>query len=508
MSTIDKQLDSFQKKQAEDYVKSWAEKNKTAYIDLVNYPIVYDVLQTISKETAVKSRVIPYLKVGKKIKIATDQPRDKSLLSLLQDLKSATGFDYEMAVCSKHSLQYGLKLYDLYATRPRPAGLSQIKTDKGRDFSKEIASLMDLKEKISQVPATNLLEVLFSGALVAEASDIHLEPTEKDLRVRYRIDGVLQDVARLPLASHHVLASRIKYLAQLKLDIISQPQDGRFGTTTDGGPLDVRVSTLPTAFGETIEMRLLPRNKKFLSLSELGFNQNQLKLIQDSVKKPHGIIFNTGPTGSGKTTTLYAILSELNKPGVKIVTLEDPIEYRILGVDQSQVEPEAGYTFASGLRAVLRQDPDIIMVGEIRDKGTAEIAMHAAMTGHLVLTTLHTNGAAAAIPRLLDMGVPDYLLAGTINLIIAQRLVRKTCRNCLGRGCDVCNSTGYRGRVVITELLTINKEIEELIKQKGTVSQFEEAAKRAGMITMEQDGLTKAQAGLTTKEEINRVTQD
>ncbi|OGD66254.1 hypothetical protein A3F08_02545 [Candidatus Berkelbacteria bacterium RIFCSPHIGHO2_12_FULL_36_9] len=275
-----------------------------------------------------------------------------------------------------------------------------------------------------------------------------------------------------------------------------------------GKQVDVRVSTLPTAYGESVSMRLLLKDSKFIKLDELGFNPEGIKIIREAISKPHGIIFNTGPTGSGKTTTLYAILSELNKPSVKIVTLEDPIEYRIKGVDQSQIEPEAGYTFATGLRSVLRQDPNIIMVGEIRDADTATTAINAAMTGHLVLTTLHTNNAPSSIPRLLDMGVKPYLLGGTINLIIAQRLVRMICQNCHGKGCEVCNQSGFKGRTVVAELLVPTKEIEDLINKGASVREFEEAAKKAGMISMLEDGMKKVAAGITTKEENDRVTRE
>jgi type II secretory ATPase GspE/PulE/Tfp pilus assembly ATPase PilB-like protein len=350
--------------------------------------------------------------------------------------------------------------------------------------------------------------VIFAGAVNTDASDVHIEPAENDCRLRLRIDGVLQDIANMPIESYKKLNSRIKYSAKLKMDVTTVPQDGRFQFTNNDEEIDVRVSTLPTPYGELIEMRILRYKTQLLNLEQLGFDEENVNQIKEAVTKPNGIIFCVGPTGSGKTTTLYAILSFLNKPAIKIITLEDPIEYKVPGVDQSQIDPARGYTFAKGLKAALRQDPDIIMLGEVRDAETAQIALHAALTGHLVLTTLHVNSAPAALPTLIEMGVPTYLLAGCINLIIAQRLVRKICTKCEGKKCQVCHMTGFLGRTAISEVLQPNQKIEELIAQKASLRQFNEAAKVQGMRTMMEAGMDKAQLGVTSKEEVLRVTRE
>lgn len=489
------------------------------YINLVGYTIPFNVLIIIPEEQAKTNRLVAYNKVGNSVRVATDQPENPNLKNLFQVIKDSTGLDAVLSLCSKSSIDYALKMY---AVLPAEEAKTKEKVIVGEAekaaFEAEIKTLADLKEKIKQIPATRLLDVIFAGAVKGGASDIHLEPQETNLRIRYRIDGVLQDVVQLPADAFKALRSRIKYLAKLKLDITDRPQDGRFDAEAAGEKIDIRVSTIPGAYGELIAMRLLLHEKKFLNLGDLGFRPEAIKIIEDAVKKTNGIIFNTGPTGSGKTTTLYAILGKLNKPGIKIMTLEDPIEYRIVGVDQSQVEPEKGYDFANGLRSVLRQDPDIIMVGEIRDSETGGTAIQAAITGHLVLTTLHTSSAAAALPRLIDMGVPPYLLAGAVNLIIAQRLVRKICPTCKGAGfiiennekktCPTCSGFKFKGRIGIIETLIPNKEIENLIIRKATISEFEEAAKKSGMKTMLRDGLEKVKAGLTTEEEVRRVVSE
>lgn len=508
MSTIDTTLQMMKRKEEEDEAKAVAKKYNLGYVSLVGYPILFDILTKISQEDSQKYSLVSYLKTEGKLKAATAHPENSELKQFIENLKKSTKLGIELMVCSPSSLAYGQGLYTALKKEIKTQERVEIKTSREKDFAKEIKNLADLKEKISQVPTTQLLEILFAGAVLAEASDIHLEPEENNLRLRYRIDGVLHDVIKLPKEAEHVLTSRIKYLAKLKLDVADQPQDGRFDVVAAGISIDIRTSVIPSAFGETIVLRLLPKDKKFLTLEKLGFREEYIKIIRQAAAKPNGIIFNTGPTGSGKTTTDYAILSELNKPGIKIITLEDPIEYKIEGIDQSQIEPERGYTFAAGLRSALRQDPDIIMVGEVRDGETATIATQSAMTGHLVLTTLHTNNAPGAIPRLLDMGVKPYLLAGTINLIIAQRLVRKIHQECKGRGCAICNNSGYKGRTTISELLVPNKRIEGLIERKASLAEFMDVAREIGMRTMREDGLEKVRQGITTKEEIDRVTQD
>lgn len=499
---------SMSREEEEKQTEALAKKLSLPHVNLINYPILADVLYKISEKDATAYSLVAYLKAGEKLMVATFEPQKPGQLEYLKKLQTSTNMQIILNVCSKTSFRYVMQLYKIYPKSAKTTSGLEVSKEEEQKFKVEIKNLIDLKDKISHVSTTNLLDVIFAGASATDASDIHLEPEEKEFVIRYRIDGVLQRIASLPLQSYKALVSRIKFMSKLKIDVTSVPQDGRFDALAGGRKLDVRVSTLPTAYGEAIVMRLLYEKAKFINLTDLGFSEEQLKIIHEAISKPHGIIFNTGPTGSGKTTTLYAILKELNKPGVKIITLEDPIEYRLTGIDQSQVDARKGYTFAKGLRSVLRHDPDIIMVGEIRDLETAEIAIQAAMTGHLVLTTLHTNNATGAYPRLLDMGIKPYLLGGAINLIIAQRLVRKLCQKCGGKGCTECNNTGYHGRMVITELLVPTPEIEILVRKQASLREFQQAAKAAGMISMEEDGMMKVRKGITSREEILRVTRE
>lgn len=510
MPDIDQIIGSFNREDEEKRFQDLAIKSNIGYVNLVGYPIADKVLKAISKDIAQKEQIVPYLRTTEVLKLATPNINNTNIKNIVDELKNKLGVEVVVSLCSDTSFNYALTLY-YQESYQETSDTLEVKKETQEEASEEIKNLADLKQKISTIPTTKVLDILFSGAINLGASDIHLEPEEKDLRVRYRIDGVLQDIVTLPQETYKVLSSRIKYLAGLKLDVKTNPQDGRFSAKLIGQNVDVRVSTFPAAFGEVIEMRLLAQDKKFLTLQDLGFRPEYIAEIEKAISRPQGIILNTGPTGSGKTTTLYAILAKLNKPDVKIITLEDPIEYKIAGIDQSQVDISKGYTFANGLRSILRQDPNIIMVGEIRDAETAKIAMQAAMTGHLVLTTLHTNNASGAIPRLLDMGVEPYLLSGSINLIIAQRLVRKVCPKCGGinkENCPVCNGTGFKGRVAIAELLIPNEKIEKLIEEKASLRAFQDTNKESGMMTMYQDGIDKAEKGITTKEEIARVTQE
>ncbi|MCL5795369.1 MAG: type II/IV secretion system protein [Patescibacteria group bacterium] len=381
-------------------------------------------------------------------------------------------------------------------------------------------------------------------AVESEASDIHLEPTAKDYRLRYRIDGVLKDLVNMPLSLHLPIVSRIKILSNLKIDEQRVPQDGRFDVIVGKKNIDLRVSTLPTVHGEKVVMRILDKSASVKNLEDLGFTGTNLKRVSENISKPYGIILATGPTGSGKSTTLYAILNKISNPEVNIITLEDPVEYEIAGINQCQIRPKIGFTFADGLRSILRQDPNIIMVGEIRDAETASMATHAALTGHLVLTTLHTNDAAGALPRLINMGIEPFLVTSAINCIIAQRLVRKICEHCKtevklpaptidsikktlaesknkevldykdkemkffkGKGCAYC-SHGYKGRVGIYEVLPITNKIEDLAVHKRPASEIQKQAIEEEMVTMKQDGIIKAIKGITTIDEILRATSD
>ena len=519
MPDINKALQQFAREEEEEVTQALAKKLKLPYINLMEYQPAPDVLQTISPIDAGKYHVVPYLRVGAKIKVASPTPDDPKLLPYLKSVADTTNRSIVLAVCSQSSYRYMLSQYQF--VKEAPESLEYLAVEKPLEQSTNpLKTFAEVRRQLAHASITKLSEVLFAGALAIDASDIHLEPRPADFRVRYRIDGVLQDVVSLSKDRYKPLRDRIKYLAQLKLDTANIPQDGRFDLKAYGRALDVRVSTLPGAFGEVIVLRILDPQGKLLTLDQLGFRQDAQKAIEEAVAKPNGVIMNTGPTGSGKTTTLYALIQKLNRPDIKIVTLEDPIEYRIPGVDQSQIKPAKGYTFATGLRSVLRQDPDIIMIGEIRDRETAHTALQAALTGHLVLTTLHTNSAPSAIPRLLEMDLEPFLIVGSVNLIIAQRLVRRLCSSCKGakqvggpatpagrQECTNCAGMGYRGRIAIIETMKITPKIEELIMARASVANFERTARAEGMVTMFEDGMAKVKIGITTEEEVKRVTQ-
>jgi general secretion pathway protein E len=391
-----------------------------------------------------------------------------------------------------------------------------------------------LRDMAFEAPVVRLVNLLIEGALAADASDIHIEPFEDSLRVRYRIDGLLYDQEAPPRRLGAALTSRIKIMAEMNIAERRLPQDGRIRVTGPGGRrVDIRVSTVPTIHGESIVMRLLDRSSVFLPFDRLGFAPAAARAFEVLIRQPHGIVLVTGPTGSGKTTTLYAALDKINRPDLKIITVEDPVEYQLKGVNQIPVRPKIGLSFASGLRHIVRQDPDVIMVGEIRDLETAEIAIQAALTGHLVFSTLHTNDAPAAVTRLQDMGCEPYLVSSVLNGVLAQRLVRRICQACRapdhldpaellalgvtdatgvelfrGKGCDDCRGTGYRGRTGIYELFRITEEVLRLIVRKVPAGEIRRHAVAQGMVTLREDAWAKACAGLTTVEEILRVTQE
>jgi type II secretory ATPase GspE/PulE/Tfp pilus assembly ATPase PilB-like protein len=412
-------------------------------------------------------------------------------------------------------------------------------------FQKEIKNISDLKKEIEKTltkSATEILEIILGGAIALSASDIHIEPEEEMVKIRVRIDGILLDVLNHEKKIYETLLSRIKLLSGLKLNITDRPQDGRFSVLIEEQPIEIRTSTLPAEYGETIVLRLL-NPKSLIEIEALGLRKDLVEIFEREIKKPNGMIIVTGPTGSGKTTTLYAFLKKIDKPEIKIITIEDPIEYHLEGISQTQVDPRAGYDFANGLKSIMRQDPDVILVGEIRDLETASIALQSALTGHLVFTTLHTNDAAGTIARLQALGEKPVNIAPAINIAIAQRLVRKICKECSkmeksppsilekikkelrgipkdikipelrvglkipkAKGCKDCNFTGYRGRLGIFEVFLVDDEMEKFILKNPSTAAFREKATKKGMIPMHQDGLIKVLEGLTTIEEVERVT--
>lgn len=420
-----------------------------------------------------------------------------------------------------------------------PSASQEIYDPQGHDLDKFIGQDVNNVEVLKKIAESGNVPLILAGSIVLavsqRASDIHIEPEQQNLRIRFRVDGVLRDVIEMPVSLEAAMVSRIKILSHLKIDETRVPQDGRFDISTHGHEIDLRVSTLPTVKGEKVALRILDKSQNIADFASLGITDHSLKVLEESIKKPYGIILSTGPTGSGKSTTLYSILKQISNPSVNVITLEDPVEYEMPGVNQCQIKPKIGFSFASGLRSVLRQDPNIIMVGEIRDAETASMATHAALTGHLVLTTLHTNDAAGALPRLTNMGIEPFLITSSINVVMAQRLLRKICPKCKqeeeiphelmlsiekelakfnlpkpykfykGKGCPECNQ-GYKGRIGIYEALDMTDKIEDLAIKRRPASEIFHAAVEEGMITMKQDGFTKALKGITTVEEVLRVT--
>lgn len=517
--------------------QEYAEKLGLDFIDLRNYPISNEVLTIMPEAQAQKYKAVSYLRAGDKVKIATSEPENKEFRNFLTSLSKTLNYDFIITVSTPHNIDYSLKLYDLVRPEPRrDKDTIDISEEEKNSFEKDIKSLRDVKENLKKVSTSYLLDLVFTGAIKMKASDIHIEPDEKESIIRYRIDGVLHPIISTDTETANHLISRIKLMAKMKIDTNKMPQDGKLFITSSGHRIDIRVSTLPEAYGESVVLRIFDKEASMLRLSDLGLNEEQTKTIKSAYEKTHGLVFVAGPTGSGKTTTLYAILDEVNKPGVKIITLEDPIEYDLPGVVQSQIDIEKNYTFASGLRAILRQDPDIVLIGEIRDSETGEMATQASLTGHLVLSTIHTNDAPSALHRLIDIGVQPFLIVDSINLIVSQRLLRRVCPSCKeeykpdkivveeikkvlgkdikvdklyrGKGCDKCHNTGLSGRLGIFELLMLTEELKKLTLGMAPLAEIKKAAKEAGMKTLEQDGLEKVMLGLTTPEEVWRVVKD
>lgn len=484
----------YSRKKEEEQTQLVARENRLPYINLVNYPFTGDVLEIIPTDVAKKYMVIAFNRLGNTVRVATPYPHNDKLSEVMNELGHRKNILFEPHVCSLSSINFALTQYDKLVRKTSDTS-AKAKQKSVEEFLKEIASLTDFASALGGVSITTLFESILSGALAFDATDVHFEPQNDHVRIRFRVDGELLDAAKIDHGEYHLLLSRVKNLAHLKLNRQMGPQDGRFSIEVGKGRIDVRVNVLPATYGETIELRLLT-GSELLSIDRLGLAEGTKAAIERNIQRENGLIIITGPTGSGKTTTLYAVLSLLNKPNVKIITIEDPVEYKIPGIEQIEVDHAAGFDFSQALRAVLRQDPDVILVGEIRDKETAEIAINASLTGHLVLTTLHTNSAPASFARLIEMGVPTYLLADAISLIIAQRLVRRICANCHGKGCAKCGNTGKKGRVVISEFLEPSNEFAELIKRQGTLGEFAAAYKQLGYKSLENDLQAKIKDGV------------
>lgn len=524
------------------------------FIDLTRQPIDEEVLRIIPEPIAREYNIVAYKKSGDKLEVAMLNPED---LQIIEFIRKKEGLKIAPRFTNPESIKHALKQYQ----KSLEAEFGELLKDKGKEFkiikeklsvkAQEVEEAKELKKLAEDVPIVRIVDTLIRHAILQKASDIHIEPMEKEVLIRYRIDGILHDAMTLPKQIASGIVARIKVMSNLKLDEHRLPQDGRFKIENEDYKISFRVSIMPVFEGEKIVMRLLPENEKGFTLEELGFWGVNLERVHKAIRRPTGIILVTGPTGSGKTTTLYTILEILNKPGVNISTVEDPVEYRIPRINQTQVRPDIGLTFANGLRALLRQDPDIIMVGEIRDNETASLAINAALTGHLVLSTLHTNSAAGAVPRLIDMKVEPFLIASTVNVVIAQRLVRRLCKGyevrklskseveSIKKDIDIerlvqvlrrekvidskaafedlewgfpqktegCPD-GYKGRIGIHEVLEVSETIKELIVRNATSDEIEKRAKEEGMLTMLEEGFVRAAQKITSIEEILRVTSE
>ena len=505
--------------------------------------ILPEVFKMVPEEACINYKMAAVEKTGNSVKIGMVYPEDIAAQNVLRFLGSQENFTYKSCLITPGNLVKILKQYEKILIEGLGGEKEEVKKEEKKEKASTVQDLIELGESS---PAVTTLDNIISTAIEKNASDIHIEPSREKLKVRFRLDGILHPDMFLSTDIHLSILSRIKILSGLKIDEKRLPQDGSFSKKIDGRDIDFRVSTFPTLYGEKAEIRILDSSTAQKSFEDLGLDGRNLEVIKEAIKKPFGMILFTGPTGSGKTTTQYAILRILNQDSVNIVTVEDPIEYSIDGINQSQVKPEIGYTFASGLRQILRQDPNIIMVGEIRDEETAGLAINAALTGHIVLSTLHANSSVGVIPRLIDMGVRPFLIPSTLRVVISQRLVRILCPKCKikikpqeemrkyilerikslpasaktkieiqdplfvydAKGCEACGSTGYSGRVGLFEVLSMSDEIADLVQNNPLESLIFKAAQKQGMLTMEQEGIIKVLNGQTTIEEVIRATEE
>ncbi len=541
-----RQLNELRREEEEDLVQILSAKYGLEYVNLLTTPVNTDALRLITEDIARQTQIAAFAILDKKVKVAARNPQDEKVVVILENLKTK-GFVPELFITSTQGLEKAWKNYgDLSFSYESKAGALEISSDEITSIVDKIKNLPQVIDILNEVLATKksyrvsrILETAVAGALATEASDIHFEPEEGYTRLRYRLDGVLHDAIRFDNETYALLLSRIKIISGMKLNIKKNSQDGRFSIKLPLGDIEVRVSILPGAYNESVVMRILNPKSIEVPLEALGIHPKLLEILKKEMLRPNGMILTTGPTGSGKTTTLYAFLKKIHSPDQKIVTIEDPIEYHLPGIVQTQVN-DKGYDFLEGLRAAVRQDPDIIMIGEIRDNETATIAVNSALTGHLVFSTLHTNDAAGTFPRLIDLGVNSKVITSAIRVAMAQRLARKLCGNCKKEtklegdeqqeietvingiedkklipdkrmkiwkpvGCDICNKTGYKGRIGIYEAILIDEKIENAVEMNPSQREIWAAAKGQGILTMKQDGVLKILQGITSLEELERV---
>lgn len=538
----EKALKKMREEAIEDAAESLAEQSGLPYHDLHLFPADAGDVQLIPEADAKRLRIASFQKNGNKLSVAIGNPTDPAVMAYLQQLADKQGWQLALSVVSQPSLE---KVWLQYKSRELIKNLDILRVSLEGDDLAQFEKNFEALRKINsaQIQITEIIEVVLAGATKLRGSDVHIEPHENGARLRYRIDGILQEIGDIPLSVYRLLLARIKMLGNMKINIRDRAQDGHFFVSVEGARVDIRVSLIPGNHGENINMRLLNGEDVNVDLSSLGIYGVAFETLQRAISKPNGMILNTGPTGSGKTTTLYSILNKINNPGIKIITVEDPIEYAIPGIVQTEVSKNRDYTFASALRAIVRQDPDVVLVGEIRDDETADTAVSAALTGHLLLSTLHTNSAIATLPRLLELGVKPSLIASCMNTIVAQRLVRILCEKCKEpylpskktiaaltklvalipdkgmthkpekietlyrpKGCPHCTFTGYRGRKGIFEIINLTPTIRELISNLGSEKEILDEARKDGYVLMSEDGLIKVIEGLTTMEEVWSAT--
>lgn len=540
--TSEEKLGKINREFKEKEAQQLARQLGMAYINIAITPINPDLLKLISPEEARKALIMPFFKLGNKLRVAVANPDNPETRKVIERLKQ-DGYAININLASDDALLEAMRIYESeqYVVKKEiDTGLDEGKI---KAYEKEIEDLKSLGARIKDLTSEEAVYLINVGALKTGASDIHFEPEEETVVTRFRIDGLLHKIFEIDKNTFSNISNQIKYQCKMKLNITNEAQDGRYSFIVNDRKVDLRVSVLPTQYGETFVCRLLDSERHVASFEEMGFTGAALAHTKQMLNIKHGMILITGPTGSGKTTTLYQLLEKFSRPDNKVITLEDPIEYHLKGISQSQINEKRGYDFANGLRAILRQDPDVVMLGEIRDLDTAETAAQAALTGHVLLSTLHTNSAIEAIPRLVNIGLPPFMVAPALDTVIAQRLVRKFCPACTqmkplekarkdelqakldmiknvqsslkleipdelpsAPGCDVCSHTGYKGRIAVIEVLDVDNEIKRLILEKASSTKLIEAARKKGMLTMYEDGIIKVIQGLTSLAEVHRVT--
>ncbi|KKP80067.1 MAG: hypothetical protein UR80_C0039G0006 [Parcubacteria group bacterium GW2011_GWB1_35_5] len=541
-------LEELREQEEEGLAQMLSKKYGLPYIDLSTSPINIDAIRVVKESEARDGKIAPFNIINKKVSIALISPNNDKTIALIEELKDK-GYIPSLFMASKQSLEKVWDRYkDLSYSMETKGGALDIANEEIQDLIKKVQSSADIKKSIETVlnqkksyRISRILEIMLAGAISIKASDIHIEPEEKMARLRYRLDGVLNDILELDHTTYALLLSRIKLISNLKLNVKEKAQDGRFSIKISEIEIEIRTSLLPGGYGESVVLRILNPDEISVPLEELGINKKLLDIINHELKKPNGMILNTGPTGSGKTTTLYAFLKKIYTPGIKIITIENPIEYHLKGIVQTQTEEKKGYTFAEGLRSSLRQDPDVIMIGEIRDNETAEIAVNAALTGHLVFSTLHTNNAAGTFPRLIDLGINSKVISSAINIAMAQRLLRKLCNKCKKKailnekqnqiikkitssitdksyleglttenifepvGCIECNFTGFKGRTGIYEAILTDENIEGVVNRNPSEREINKASESQNLLNMKQDGIIKILKSITSLDELSRV---